>query len=126
MSAAQALAMYRANNSPVRSIVVWWIDEATVIAKAKESGWQEGESLADYVNDLNDYDKTKVGFSSVTKAKAWAVRNKRLDVYNSPEVLVYEWPNYRKFPWERECIRHLRYCHPGRGWEEMGDQHDQG
>lgn len=114
-----ALAMQRANNSAVRSIVVNWIDEATVIAAAKKNGWAEGESLADYVNDINDYDKVKAGFSSVTKAKAWAVRNKALDIFSSPEVIIYEWPNARKFHWERERVKFLRYVGGGEGWEEL-------
>lgn len=119
MSAAQVLAMHKANNSAVRDVVVCWIDEASVIAAATKNGWTEGESLADFVNDINDYDKVKAGFSSVTKAKAWAVRNKHLDIFSSPEVIVWEWPNYRKFHWERECIRFIRYSGDGMGWEEL-------
>ncbi len=108
------------NNAAVRSIVVNWIDEAALIVAATKNGWTEGESLADFVNDINDYDKVKAGFSSVTKAKAWAVRHKRLDIFSSPEVIVYEWPNYRKFSWERERVRFLRYSGNGMGWEELG------
>lgn len=100
-----------------QSIIVNWIDEATVIAAATKNGWTLGESLADFVNDLNDYDKVKAGFSSVTKAKDWARRNKCLDVFGNPEVIVYEWPNERKRPWERERVQFMRYLGDGQGWE---------
>lgn len=106
-------------NTPTREIVVSWIDEAAAIVAAKKNGWAEGESLADFINDLNDYDKAKSGFASVTKAKAWARRNKRLDVFSGPEVIVYEWPNERKLSWERERVQLMRYVGDGQGWESV-------
>jgi hypothetical protein len=108
------------NAQQVRSIVVNWIDEAAVIAAATKNGWTAGESLADFVNDINDYDKVKDGFSSVAKAKDWARRNRHLDVFGNPEVIVYEWPDERKLSWERERVQSMRYIGDGQGWEDVG------
>lgn len=105
--------------SASRAVIVEWIDTATVIAKAKERGWTEesADSLHDVV-DVDYYSKTRE-FPSVTKAKAWASRNKTRDLWNQPSIYVYEWPNANRRSWERERVRHLRYQGGGDGWEEV-------
>lgn len=102
----------------VQDIVVSWCSEASMIQAATARGWTEGESLLDYVEPF-DHEERKAEFSSVTKAKAWAVRNRMLDCWREPSIHVYAYPNERRRHWEQETVRSLRYSGGGDGWVDI-------
>lgn len=108
---------YAAVAPAVRRVYVEWTDEARMISEATPKGWTEGASLADFI-DMDAFYESRE-FPSVTKAKAWAVRNRKRDVWSQPEVTVYEWPDSNARSWERERVVSLRYQGDGDGWEEM-------
>lgn len=107
-------------STQVRSIVVHWTDNDMMLKLAGERGWtpDSPDSLLDLV-DESACEKTKTGFTSVTKAKEWARRHKALDLWGQPEIAVYVWPNDRKRSWERETERRLRLIGDGYGWEDV-------
>lgn len=101
-----------------QSVEVGWIDDADMQALARERGYVGENSLADFV-DYGEVMRFKSGFSSVTKAKAWAVRNRTKDIFCNPEIRVYEYPDEHKHSYEAELVRYLRYIGSGDGWEEL-------
>jgi hypothetical protein len=100
-------------------VVVEWVDTGQMYDLAKARGWTEegADSLLDLVQE-DECERTRE-FPSVTKAKAWARRNRTMDLWNEPDIRVYEWPNAARRSWEREQTRHLRYIGDGCGWEEI-------
>lgn len=101
------------------AVVVEWCDDAQMMAKAKARGWTE--DAPESVLDLVDEDECSEAreFPSVTKAKAWASRNKARDFWRQPDIRVYQWPTARRLSWEREIVRHLRYVGDGLGWDDL-------
>ena len=100
-------------------VCVTWCDDAKMMATAKARGWTEDsvESIHDLV-DEDECDESRE-FPSIAKAKDWARRNKALDFWQSPVIRVYAWPNARRFSWERETVKRLRYVGDGCGWEDI-------
>lgn len=99
--------------------VVKWTDTGSVMKAAESKGWSENsaDSLADVV-DFDSHTKEKE-FASLAKAKNWARRNRSMDIWNEPDIAIYQWPNDRRLSWERETVRILRYIGNGLGWEEI-------
>ncbi len=111
-----ATAMQR----PVIEVSVYWIDAALMQRLAIARGYLDDSSASwlDYV-ETDECEKSRGGFSSVTKAKAWAARNRGLDLWSQPEIACHEWPNARRLSYERTTTRRLRYVGDGYGWEEL-------
>jgi len=103
------------------TIVVSWCDEAQMMEKAKARGWTDdgldGPSIHDLV-DEGDCERDRE-FTTLSKAKDWARRNKTLDFWGQPSIRVYEWPDQRRLSWQRETVKRLRYVGDGCGWEDL-------
>jgi len=101
------------------AVIVQYCDNATMMALASARGWTEYSS--DSIIDLVDEDEADVEreFPTLTKAKDWSRRNKALDFWNQPSIRVYEWPDRRRFSWQRETVKHLRYVGDGCGWDDL-------
>ncbi len=99
----------------VTKVFVEWADDAEITRIAKLRGWDGGDCLLDYA-DEDDAPKSRE-FSSVTKAKSWAARNRDLDLWRQPDIVVNEYQHGRE--WDYKTVRHLRYVGDGYGWEEI-------
>lgn len=102
-----------------RNIVIEWCDAEKMLALARSRGWSADstESVLDHVRE-DEADAWRE-FASVTKARAWARRNRSLDFWNEPTLAVYEWPDSRRLSWQRECVQRERYVGDGCGWHDL-------
>lgn len=101
----------------VRDVFVGWSDVAKAHELAQAAGWQDGESLLDCIDEA-DCRKSR-RFQTIKAARSWAVRNRSLDLWQSPEIVVYEYPNARQLSWQGERVKHERYQGSGDGWEVL-------
>ena len=111
------------SGNSARLIVVQWCDDATMMRLARARGYsKDGDaSLLDLVEEW-EAEQTRQ-FASMVRAKAWAVRNRNLDLWGQPSIVVYEWPDERRQDWKRETVEHLRYVGDASGtgsaWEDL-------
>lgn len=99
--------------------VVEWCDNIVILALAVSRGYvpDSNDPILDVVEE-NEATRERE-FPTYAKAKAWARRNRKLDLWETPSVKVYEWPDSRRFSWQCERLSHIRYIGDGNGWETI-------